>query len=175
MHQAMNELAGRDKRSVPGGKIGNGLRSCAGLRRLRAGLKLANGNDFDADSQLGPDAIGGVHGLLAGKSQRETGTVSEALAQPPGIGFEPCSCQCILSSEWCNFDVHSLDVTRKFIRGKAVSPNARRHFREVDARYAGGVDNFGDNRGTGLIEQHAGNAEASRTLTRVPLLGAARL
>ena len=116
-------------------------------------MQLTNENDLDADAQLGPYPIGGIYGLVAGNTERETCTVAETQAQPPGLGLETCSGQRIYIPERHNLDVDVLDVAGELVGSKTVASDACRYFRKVDARYANRIENLGNYRGPRFIEQ----------------------
>ncbi len=147
------------KRSIPARGLDRcpyWIPACAGMTEgssCRRQSRSADRKDFGADVQFRPDAVGRVHGLTAGQAQREAGAIAQAQAEAAGVGFEVRGGQRIVGQKWHDFEVQSLDIACKFVWCQAVAGNPRGHFRKIDGRYAGAVNDCRNDFATGFFEQ----------------------
>jgi hypothetical protein len=114
---------------------------------------LTNRNDLSADVQLGPDAISDIHKFTTNKPQRETGTVAQTQAEQPRLQFETGGQRRIFGQKGPNLKVRFMQFGDKVSECDPVAYQTHQNFGKIDARYAGRIDNFGDNWGAEFIEQ----------------------
>lgn len=113
---------------------------------------LTDGDDFEADVQLDPDAVGGVHGFFAGETEREAGPIAKAQAVAAGLGLKARGHQRIFGQERHDFEIRPPGSCGELARRASVAGDPCQHFRKIDARHAGRFYNLGGRIATRFFE-----------------------